>query len=644
MNATVWVPTEQFKKNSNLYRYMKFIGKEDLTYDSLHKWSIDNQSVFWESLCDFFSINFNEKPSVILNDYDNMLNAKWFSDARLNYAEHLLMRRDNNIALIFYDEKGNKRHLSFKELYLQVASCAFAMRKIGLKKGDRVAAVMPNMPETIVAMLATSSIGAVWSSCSPDFGYQGIMDRFEQIKPKILITSDGHFYNGKSHDGIEKMHRVSKAIDSLEKTVVVPFIHRTPPASKLKNGELWNEFLHPSEHIEFESLDFDHPLYILFSSGTTGKPKCIVHGQGGTLLQHLKELSLHGNLGESDCLFFYSTCGWMMWNWMVSALALGTSLVLYDACPTYPDEKRLFDMVETEKVSAFGTSAKFLSVLEKSGLNPIETHNLDTLKTIFSTGSPLLPYNYDYVYEKIKKDVQLASISGGTDIISCFALGNPLKPIYRGELQCIGLGMSVEIFDEHGQSAMHDKGELVCTRPFPSMPVKFWNDSNDEKYFNAYFSKFDNVWAHGDYAKLTEHGGLVIYGRSDAILNPGGVRIGTAEIYRQIEKVAEIVDSIVIGQRWQDDVRVILFVKLKPNLTLTESFIKTIKNTIRSNTTPRHVPAKVLQVSDIPRTISGKIVELAVKNVVHNEPVKNLNSLANPECLDEYKDRSELLS
>jgi acetoacetyl-CoA synthetase len=640
MQKSVWKPTEEFIEQSNLMRYMKIIDDNPMDYASLHRWSVLNPNEFWLSIARFFAINFHQQPKEILNDPIHFLDAKWFSGAKLNFAEHLLKRRDDTQAIAFYDENNQITRLTFNELYKEVASIAKAMKAAGIVKGDRVAAILPNMPETIIAMLAASSIGAVWSSCSPDFGTHGIMDRFEQIKPKLLIACDGYFYNGKTFDCHEKLQHVANSIDSIEKTIIVPFLSNSNQANDAVS--LWSDFKQEADEIEFASLPFDHPLYILFSSGTTGKPKCIVHGAGGTLLQHLKELSLHSNLGPKDNLFFFTTCGWMMWNWMVSALALGTKLTLYDGCPTYPDVNHLFQIIEKERVTAFGTSAKFISAVEKKGLVPSQSNDLSSLKTIFSTGSPLLPYNYDFVYEKIKPDVQLCSISGGTDIISCFALGNPLKEVYRGELQCLGLGMAVEVLSPDGRPVIHEKGELVCTKPFPSMPLYFWNDEDNKKYFNAYFSKFNNIWSHGDYAEITANGGLIIYGRSDAILNPGGVRIGTAEIYRQVEKVEEVIDSVVIGQEWQGDVRVVLFVKLEPGRVLDEQLNQKIKQTIRANTTPRHVPALILQVNDIPKTVSGKTVELAVKNVVHGIEVQNIDSLANPEALEEFKNRQEL--
>jgi acetoacetyl-CoA synthetase len=573
-----------------------------------------------------------------------MLNARWFAGAHFNFAEKLLSRNDDHPALVSIDERGSRHVLSYRELKNQVASCAAGLKKAGIVAGDRVGAVMPNVACTIIAMLATTALGATWSSCSPDFGAQAVIDRLGQIEPKLLFVCDGHFYNGKTHDAHEKIAEIISMMPTVEKIVVCPVITDQPNLTSLKNAVTWDSFIQPTELLEFASLPFAHPLYILFSSGTTGKPKCIVHGAGGTLLQHVKELGLHTDIKPEDNLFFYTTCGWMMWNWMVSTLALGATLTLYEGSPTYPDANRLFQLIDQENITVFGTSAKFISAVEKEGVSPKQTLSLNNLRCILSTGSPLLPKNYDFVYQQIKSDVQLSSISGGTDIVSCFALGNPLLPVYRGELQCLGLGMSVEVFDEHGKPVLEERGELVCTKPFPSMPVEFWHDPGNALYHHAYFERFPCVWAHGDFAEITQHGGLIIYGRSDAILNPGGVRIGTAEIYRQVEKIPEVNDSVVISQDWQDDVRVVLFVKLAQDIQLTDELQTKIRQTIRENTSPRHVPAKILQVTDIPRTISGKIVEIAVRQTVHGQPINNLQSLANPEALADFKNRKELLN
>lgn len=646
MNEIVWTPKKP--QNTKMGQFMLFAAKKHCqvfeNYQDLHTWSVKHPDSFWLTLCDFFDLSFDTPPHQVLNYYEGMLDARWFSGARFNFAQKLLSRRDKHTALISINEDNKRQVISYEDLYLQVAQCAAGLRTIGVTAGDRVAALMPNVPQTIIAMLATASIGAIWSSCSPDFGAQAAIDRLGQIEPKVLFICDGHQYQGKIHSGAEKISQLHDAISSLVQIVICPNINEETDLSGISKILYWNDFIKPATQCDFVSLPFDHPLYILFSSGTTGKPKCIVHGAGGTLLQHIKELGLHTDLGDTDNLCFYTTCGWMMWNWTVSALALGATLILYEGSPTYPENNRLFKLIEKEQVTVFGTSAKFISSIEKAGVKPNEESNLSSLRCILSTGSPLLQKSYDFVYEKIKQDVQLSSISGGTDIISCFALGNPILPVYRGELQCIGLGMAVEVFDEEEHSISETRGELVCTKPFPSMPLGFWNDKERSAYTNAYFNRFPGVWAHGDFAEITANNGLIIYGRSDAVLNPGGVRIGTAEIYRQVEKVDAVVDSIVIGQDWQDDVRIVLFVKLREGLSLSEELIKTIKQTIRENASPRHVPAKILQVQDIPRTISGKIVEVAVRQVVHGLPVNNVQSLANPQALDYFKNREELNS
>lgn len=645
MNDVVWNPKNP--EQSRMWQFINFAATHNAQkfqhYQDLHTWSVKHPDDFWNTLCDFFKITFDTAPEHILNDYETMLDARWFSGARFNFAEKLLTRRDKHPALISINENNNRQVLSYEQLYKEVAQCAAGLKELGITQGDRIAALMPNTAQTIIAMLAAASLGAIWSSCSPDFGAQAALDRLGQIEPKVLFICDGHQYQGKIHPGAEKIAHLHDAIPSLIQVVICPNIHENVDCSSMLKAVYWNDFIKPANHCEFVSLPFEHPLYILFSSGTTGKPKCIIHGAGGTLLQHLKELGLHTDLHATDNLCFYTTCGWMMWNWTVSTLALGATITLYEGSPAYPDSMRLFQIIDDEQVSVFGTSAKFISSVEKAGAKPKEQVKLEHLRCILSTGSPLLPKNYEFVYEQIKKDVQLSSISGGTDIISCFALGNPILPVYKGELQCFGLGMDVDVFDDQGNSVRETRGELVCTKPFPSMPIGFWNDPNKTAYTNAYFTRFPGVWAHGDFAEITANNGLIIYGRSDAVLNPGGVRIGTAEIYRQVEKVEEVIDSIVIGQDWQDDVRIVLFVKLREGEILDEELIKTIQQTIRKNATPRHVPAKILQVADIPRTISGKIVELAVRQVVHGEQVNNLGSLANPQALDYFKNRKELL-
>jgi len=644
MNELVWKP--KHPQDSKMWQFMDFAAEKHAqifeNYQDLHTWSIKHPDSFWPTLCEFFDLNFDTKPHQILNYYDQMFEARWFSGARFNFAQKLLARKDKHPALISINENNERQVISYEELHADVARCAAGLKAAGVGTGDRVAALMPNTSQTIIAMLATTSLGAIWSSCSPDFGAQAALDRIGQIEPKVLFICDGHQYHGKVHSGAAKIKELYAAVSSLVQVVICPNIHEAIDISALAKAKYWNDFLQPASQCDFVSLPFESPVYILFSSGTTGKPKCIIHGAGGTLIQHIKELGLHTGIEATDNLCFYTTCGWMMWNWTVSALALGATLTLYEGSPTHPDSTRLFQLIDEEKVTVFGTSAKFISSVEKAGIKPKDQFKLAHLRCILSTGSPLLPKNYDFVYQQIKSEVQLSSISGGTDIISCFALGNPMLPVYKGELQCLGLGMAVEVFDEQGHSVQKTRGELVCTMPFPSMPVGFWNDKDRSLYRRAYFEHFPGVWAHGDFAEITQHRGLIIYGRSDAVLNPGGVRIGTAEIYRQVEKIDAVIDSIVIGQDWQDDVRIVLFVKLREGIKLTEEFINSIKLLIRQNASPRHVPAKILQVGDIPRTISGKIVEVAVRQVVHGLPIDNLQSLANPQALDYFKNREEL--
>ena len=648
MDTPIWTPSPERIAQSNLTRFIGFVNQQHScrfsTYAELYQWSIDHPELFWPDVWRFCEIKFSVRWTDVLADADKMPGARWFTGAQLNFAQNLLRRRDDKTALVFWSEDKCKRRLSYKQLYQQVAQLAKAMRDSGITVGDRVAGFMPNMPEAIIAMLATTSIGAIWSSCSPDFGVNGAVERFSQIEPKLLFAADGYNFKAKQHDCLGRINEISQRLPSLEKIIITPLLSNAPDISALDNSVLLCDFIEPDTEPElvFEQLPFDHPVYILYSSGTTGLPKCIVHGAGGTLLQHLKELVLHTDLKQEDRIFYFTTCGWMMWNWLVSSLATGATLLLYDGSPFHPHSKILFYYAEQEGMTIFGTSAKYLSALEKTGARPKQSHKLTTLKTMLTTGSPLPPESYDYVYQQIKADIQLSSISGGTDIVSCFALGNPLLPVYRGELQCRGLGMQVAVYDENGKSIRNQQGELVCEAPSPSMPIYFWNDPDNKRYKAAYFERFENVWAHGDFAELTDHDGLIIYGRSDSVLNPGGVRIGTAEIYRQVEKLPEILESIAIGQQWHDDVRIILFVTLREGLSLNDVLIRTIKTSIRNNTTPRHVPAKVIQVADIPRTISGKIVELAVRNIIHNRPVTNIEALANPEALTLFQDLPQL--
>jgi acetoacetyl-CoA synthetase len=657
--SPLWQATSEAIDNSNLSDYQRFIkGEHGVTfenYQALHQWSVDNSEDFWESIWQFSGVIASRRYDAVLEDKERFPGARWFPGAELNFAENLLRYAQHEnaarkIAIVARLENGERRELSYAELYGEVEQLAAGLKAAGVTVGDRVAAFMPNVPETIIAMLAANSLGAMWTSCSPDFGINGVMDRFGQIEPKILFACDGYHYNGKVIDSLPRVTAIAEQIDSIEQVIVVPVLNRTTldqlDVSGIPSARLYPDVkvTENTPALEFVQLPFDFPLYIMYSSGTTGAPKCIVHSAGGTLLQHLKEHQLHTDVKPEDTLFYFTTCGWMMWNWLVSGLASGATLVLYDGSPFAPQPTSLIDMIDEENISIFGTSAKYIAALEKEGIVPRESHKLTHLKAILSTGSPLSHESFRYVYRDVKKDVCLSSISGGTDIISCFALGNPNLPVYEGELQCFGLGMAVAIWNDAGESVVEEKGELVCTKPFPSCPIAFWADEHGEKFHAAYFDTYPNIWAHGDYGEVTANGGIVIHGRSDAVLNPGGVRIGTAEIYRQVEKVEAVLDSICIGQQWGDDVRVVLFVVLREGLSLDDELIKTIRNTIRANTTPRHVPAKVIQVADIPRTISGKIVELAVRKIVHGDVVKNTDALANPEALAHFANLPELAS
>jgi len=646
MQSIMWQPTEEQINNSQMMDYMQLVnqkfGLSLKKYSQLYDWSIEKAEDFWGSFWEYSQIIHHSPYSQVVDDLGKMPGAKWFDGATLNFTENLLRYRDDKIAIHFYGEDGTQSSLSYRELHDQVSRLARSMREMGIVKNDRVAGFMPNIPETIITMLATASIGAIWSSCSPDFGIKGVLDRFQQIEPKLIFAADGYLYNGKTIDCLSKLKKILVDLPSIKKTIIVPFAGDSN-TNVIKNSMLWNDFLHKdSGDIIFEQLPFDHPLYIMYSSGTTGLPKSIVHSAGGTLIQHLKELKLHTDLTQNDKIFYFTTCGWMMWNWLISSLAVGATIVLYDGSPLYPDGTALLKMADDLGITVFGTSAKYIASLESAGIKPKQISSFPKLRTILSTGSPLVEENFDFVYGEWKEDVQLASISGGTDIISCFALGNPILPVRRGELQCRGLGMKVESYNEKGMSVRNEKGELVCTQAFPSMPIYFWNDSNGKKYQSAYFDVYPNIWHHGDYLEINDFGGVKIYGRSDTTLNPGGIRIGTAEIYQTVERFNEVEDSLVISQPWQNDERIILFLKMKDRITLTNSLKTRVKNSIRESCTPRYVPAKIIAVEDIPYTINGKKVELAVKQVIQNIEVKNIDSLVNPSILDFYKDILEL--
>jgi acetoacetyl-CoA synthetase len=642
----LWTPSEEEQRKTPLYRFIRWCeerhARRFADSDAFHAWSTEERGEFWSAVWDFCEVK-GERGEAALVDGDDMLAARFFPQARLNFAENLLRCDGDGDALIFRGEDKVRDRWSWSRLRSDVSRLQQAFRDMGIGSGDRIAAMMPNMPETIACMLAAASLGAIWSSCSPDFGEQGVLDRFGQIEPKLFIACDGYWYNGKKQDVFEKVRAVAAKLSA--PVVVVPYAGDAAAlAEALEGGRVYSDVTaaYQDKPLEFAQLPFSHPLYILFSSGTTGIPKCIVHSAGGTLLQHLKEHRFHCSIEPGERLFYFTTCGWMMWNWLVSGLAVGATLCLFDGSPFAPDGNVLFDYAEDERFAVFGTSAKYIDAVRKSGLVPKDSHDLSTLRMMTSTGSPLSPEGFSFVYEGIKSDVHLASISGGTDIVSCFVLGNPLKPVFKGEIQGPGLGLAMDVWDDSGRPVRGEKGELVCTKAFPSMPIMFWNDPDKAKYRAAYFERFDNVWCHGDFAEWTAHGGLVIHGRSDATLNPGGVRIGTAEIYNQVEQMEEVAEAICIGQDWQDDVRVVLFVRLADGRRLDDDLAKAIRNRIRIGASPRHVPAKVIQVADIPRTKSGKIVELAVRDVVHGRPVKNKEALANPEALALFEHIPEL--
>ena len=648
MAKLLWEPSEKQIKESNMYRFMTFINEtynqSFSEFSSLYDWSVENISEFWAAFWEFADIVHSKPYDQVIDDVSKMPGAKWFSGAELNFAENLLRYRDDQVALIFKGEDQPSTRMTYAQLYDEVARLAKSLRDLGIQPGDRVVGFMPNMPESIIAMLAATSIGATWSSCSPDFGIKGVLDRFGQIKPRVLFTANGYSFKGKKLDSLERSANILKELPSIEKVVVVPYTEPRADISKVPNAVHYNDFRSSESglEIEFEQLPFEHPLYIMYSSGTTGLPKCMVQSAGGILVHQLKEHILHTNLKREDTLFYFTTCGWMMWNWLTCALGVGATLVLYDGNPFHPHPGALWEMAQDEKITVFGTSAGYIAALQNAGVKPGKTYDLTPLQAVLSTGSPLSIEGFEFIYQEVKADLQLASISGGTDLNGCFALGNPMEPVYAGELQCRGLAMDVRAFDELGNELIDEQGELVCCKPFPSMPIYFWDDPDGSKYHDAYFDIFPNIWRHGDFVTVTKRGGVVMLGRSDATLNPGGVRIGTAEIYRQLEQMEEIADSVVVGQDWNNDVRVILFVKLADGIELTDELKDKIRQTIRTNASPRHVPAKIINVPDVPYTLNMKKVELAVKKVIQGQEVLNKDALSNPEALDYYADIKEL--
>ena len=649
MARLLWKPTEQQIINSNMYKFMQSVNNRyDLrmtSYDQLYQWSIENIADFWQHFWQYADMQCSNTCDEVLDDPNKMPYAKWFTGATLNFAQNLLRFRDDRLAIIFKGEGQTPVKITYARLYNEVAKVAKSLKDMGVEKGDRVAGFMPNMPETIIAMLAATSLGAVWSSCSPDFGIKGVLDRFGQVKPKVLFTTNGYYFKGKQFNLLEKVASILKELPEIEKIIVTAYTDGRDDLSSLANAVLFDEFKSQEEslEIEFEQLPFDHPLYIMFTSGTTGLPKCMVQSAGGILLHHLKELMLHTDLKPEDNIFYFTTCGWMMWNWLVSSLAVGATVVLFDGNPFYPEPGTLWELAQDEKITIFGTSAGYIHALLDTNIKPAKQYDLTPLRILLSTGSPLSEEGFDFVYDHVKRDLQLSSISGGSDINGCFALGNPMLPVYAGQLQSRALAMKVLAFDEKGCPVYDQKGELVCTAAFPSMPIGFWNDPDGSKYHRAYFDFYPGVWQHGDYIEIkSDTGGVIVYGRSDTTLNPGGVRIGTAEIYSQVDFLDSIADSLVVGQKWENDIRVVLFVKMQPDHTLTEELRNTIKQNIRNNVSPRHVPAKIIPVADIPYTINMKKVELAVKNIIEGNPVTNRDALANPEALDLYRDLPEL--
>ncbi|MFC1884037.1 acetoacetate--CoA ligase [Thermodesulfobacteriota bacterium] len=648
MTEILWKPSEERATNSNMYQFMELINdKYDQNfkeYAPLYEWSVANIPDFWASVWDFAEIKASQRYNQVVDDPYKMPGAKWFSGARLNFAENLLRYRDNKVALCFQGEDKETREITYMELYNEVAGIAKSLKQLGIQPGDRIVGFVPNMPEAIIAMLAATSLGATWSSCSPDFGIKGVLDRFGQIKPRVLFTANGYWFKGKELDSLQRISDILKQLPSIEKVVVIPYTNKEPDISNVSNAVHYSEFKSEGREldVEFTQLPFSHPLYIMYSSGTTGLPKCMVQSAGGVLINQMKELLLHTDLKRDDAIFYFTTCGWMMWNWLVCSLSVGARLVLYDGNPFHPSPGALWEMAKDKKITIFGTSAGYISALQNTDVKPGSEYDLGSVRTLLSTGSPLSAEGFHWIYKEVKKDIHLASISGGSDINGCFAGGNPMGPVYAGQLQCRCLGMKVEALDEEGKAIRNQQGELVCTAASPSMPIYFWDDKDKKKYMAAYFDIYPNIWRHGDFIEINDHGGVTIFGRSDATLNPGGVRIGTSEIYRLVESFEEIDDSLVIGQNWKNDVRVVLFVKMAESYELTEDLKSKIKMTLRTNASPRHVPAKIVAVPDIPYTLNMKKVELAVKNIIQGKAVLNKDALNNPESLEFYSEIKEL--